>query len=70
MEVSTGSLGPLGSSSVRMSGEVRQLVEDTAAFCKECGMVHTPDTFTGELPFQEQWHTYLSIAQNIKNVIF
>ena len=53
MEVATGSLGPLGSSSVRMSGEVRQLLEDTAAFCKECGMVQSPDTFTEELPFQE-----------------
>ena len=58
MEVATGSLGPLGSSSVRMSGEVRQLLEDTVAFCRECGMVQSPDTFTGELPFQEQWHTF------------
>ena len=57
MEVATGSLGPLGSSSVRMSGEVRQLLEDTTSFCRECGMVQAPDTFAGELPFQEQWHT-------------
>ena len=64
MEVATGSLGPLGSSSVRMSGEVRQLLEDTAAFCRECGMVQTPDTFAGELPFQEHGHTFSNSTEH------
>ena len=64
MEVATGSLGTLGSSSVRMSGEVKQLLEDTATFCKECGMVQEPDTFTGELPFQEWWHTFSSSTEH------
>ena len=38
--------------SLRMKGEVEQILESSRAFCAECGLVREKKKFDGELPFQ------------------